>query len=112
RLNLHPMWVLMGLVIGGNLFGLLGIILAVPVIAVAKVVLGFLEDIYQQTGFYRRAGMMLLTDQGRIVELSETSLTNTSGLILDDESASRPRRTIITTSELRSRIRDADKQEE
>ena len=49
RLNLHPMWVLVGLVIGGNLFGLLGIILAVPVIAVAKVVLGFLEDIYQQT---------------------------------------------------------------
>ncbi|MEO6726027.1 MAG: AI-2E family transporter [Blastocatellia bacterium] len=112
RLNLHPMWVLVGLVIGGNLFGLLGIILAVPVIAVAKVVLGFLEDIYQQTGFYRRTGMTLLTDQGRIVELSETGLQTASGLIFEEETSSRPRRTIITTSELKSRIRDGSKQED
>ena len=111
RLNLHPMWVLVGLVIGGNLFGLLGIILAVPVIAVAKVVLGFLEDIYQQTSFYRSAGMTLLTDQGRIVELSETGLHTASGLILEEEISSRPRRTIITTSELKSRIREGEKQE-
>lgn len=112
RLHLHPMWVLMGLVIGGNLFGLLGVILAVPVIAVAKVVLGFLEDIYQDTSFYRRTGMTLLTDQGQIAELSEKSLHNPAGLILDEEISPRPRRTIITTSELKSRIRDAGKQEE
>lgn len=106
RLNLHPMWVLVGLVIGGNLFGLLGIILAVPVIAVAKVVLGFLEDIYQQSNFYRRAGMTLLTDQGQIVQLSESGSPAASGLILEEEISDRPRRTIITTSELKSRIRD------
>ena len=41
-LNLHPLVVLLGLVIGGNLFGLLGIILAVPVIAAATVILRFL----------------------------------------------------------------------
>jgi len=106
RLNLHPMWVLVGLVIGGNLFGLLGIILAVPVIAVAKVVLGFLEDIYQQTNFYRRTGMTVLTDQGRIVELSESGLHAATGLIFEEEISDRPRRTIVTTSELKSRIRD------
>ncbi len=105
RLNLHPMWVLVGLVIGGNLFGLLGIILAVPVIAVAKVVLGVLEDIYQESNFYRRTGSPLLTGQGQIVGLSESG-SPTTGLIVQEEISDRPRRTIITTSELRSRIRD------
>lgn len=106
RLNLHPMWVLVGLVIGGNLFGLLGIILAVPVIAVAKVVLGVLEDIYQESSFYRRAGATLLTGQGQIVGLSESG-SPTTGLIVQEEISDRPRRTIITTSELKSRIRDS-----
>lgn len=111
RLNLHPMWVLVGLVIGGNLFGLLGIILAVPVIAVAKVVLGVLEDIYQESNFYRRAGATLLTGQGQLVGLSESGSPAT-GLIVQEEITDRPRRTIITTSELRSRIRDEKPQSE
>lgn len=112
RLNLHPMWVLVGLVIGGNLFGLLGIILAVPVIAVAKVVLGVLEEIYQGSNFYRRTGTTLLTGQGRIVALSEsgTHTTQSSNLISTEEISDRPRRTIITTSELKSRIRDGKTQ--
>jgi predicted PurR-regulated permease PerM len=84
-LDLHPMWVLVGLMIGGSLFGILGIILAVPVIAIAKVALDFLEELYQQSVFYRGSGLELLTEQS-----------------LSD----RPRRTIITTSELRSRIED------
>lgn len=111
RLNLHPMWVLVGLVIGGNMFGLLGIILAVPVIAVAKVVLGVLEEIYQESNFYRRTGTTLLTGQGRIVELSESG-AHTGGLIITEQSSDRPRRTIITTSELKSRIRDERSQPE
>src|SRR5215475_4159295 len=85
RLDLHPMWVLVGLMIGGSLFGILGIILAVPVIAVAKVALNFLEDLYQQSDFYRDSGLELLTEQSH---------------------SDNPRRTIITTSELRSRIKD------
>jgi hypothetical protein len=79
------MWVLVGLMIGGSLFGILGIILAVPVIAIAKVALDFLEELYQQSDFYRGSGLELLAEQD----------------LLD-----RPRRTIITTSELRSRIKD------
>jgi predicted PurR-regulated permease PerM len=54
RLHLHPLWVLTGLLIGGNLFGLVGIILAVPVIAIAKVLFGFFEDIYQQSNLFRK----------------------------------------------------------
>jgi hypothetical protein len=71
--------------IAGSLFGILGIILVVPVIAIAKVALDFLEDLYQQSDFYRNSGLELVTEQG-----------------LSD----RPRRTIITTSELQSRIKD------
>ena len=90
-LDLHPMWVLVGLMIGGSLFGILGIILAVPVIAIAKVALDFLEEIYQQSDFYRGSGLELLAEQS-----------------LSD----RPRRTIVTTSELRSRIKDGKTQSE
>ena len=86
-LDLHPMWVLIGLMIGGSLFGILGIILAVPVIAIAKVATDFLEELYQQTDFYRNSGLKLLAEQS-----------------LSD----RPRRTIITSSELRSRIEDRE----
>ena len=111
RLNLHPMWVLVGLVIGGNLFGLLGIILAVPVIAIAKVVLGILEEIYQESSFYRRTGATLLTGEGHLVGLSESG-SPTTGLIIQEEITDRPRRTIITTSELKSRIRDSKPQSE
>jgi hypothetical protein len=52
RMRLHPMAVLLGMLIGGKLFGFLGIILAVPTIAVAKVFLMFLRELYQQSYFY------------------------------------------------------------
>ncbi len=52
RMRLHPMAVFLGMLIGGKLFGFLGIILAVPAIAVAKVFLMFLKELYMQSYFY------------------------------------------------------------
>jgi predicted PurR-regulated permease PerM len=52
RLSLHSMAVFLGLLIGGRLFGFLGIILAVPTIAVAKVFLKFLRELYKASEFY------------------------------------------------------------
>jgi hypothetical protein len=46
------MAVFLGMLIGGKLFGFLGIILAVPAIAVAKVFLMFLKELYMQSYFY------------------------------------------------------------
>ena len=46
------MGVFLGMLIGGKLFGFLGIILAVPTIAVAKVFLMFLRELYKQSYFY------------------------------------------------------------
>jgi predicted PurR-regulated permease PerM len=52
RTSLHPMAVFLGMLVGGKLFGFLGIILAVPTIAVAKVFVMFLSELYQQSYFY------------------------------------------------------------
>ncbi len=52
RLNLHPMAVFLGLLIGGKLFGLLGIILAIPAIAIGKVFFKFLRELYMASQFY------------------------------------------------------------
>ena len=52
RLNLHPMAVFLGLLIGGKLFGLLGVILAIPAIAIGKVFFKFLRELYQGSQFY------------------------------------------------------------
>ena len=42
-LKVKPFWVLVGVLLGGGLFGMIGILLAVPVIALIKIVF---EDIY------------------------------------------------------------------
>jgi len=102
-LNLHPMWVLLGLMIGGNLFGLLGIILAVPVIATGKVIFNFFETAYQSTDFYRSTGSELLTGEGAPVELITSA--GMGSIVSPDSPEPPPRqpRIIITTGELRSR---------
>jgi predicted PurR-regulated permease PerM len=57
RLNLHPMAVFLGLLIGGKLFGLLGIVLVIPVIAVAKVFLMFFRELYKGSFFYQNPAL-------------------------------------------------------
>jgi predicted PurR-regulated permease PerM len=52
RLSLHPMAVFLGLLVSGKLFGLLGVILAVPTIAVGKVFFLFFRELYQGSHFY------------------------------------------------------------
>ena len=105
-LNLHPMWVLLGLLIGGNLFGLLGIILAVPAIAAGKVIFNFIEELYRDSQFYKRSKSELLTVEGIPAEMiiqSESSQLITPSTAVGEE-PERERRVVITTGELRSRI--------
>lgn len=51
--GLHPLVVMLALVIGGNLFDLLGILLAVPVAAALQVLLGSVIEVYRQSAWYR-----------------------------------------------------------
>ena len=79
RLNLHPMAVFLGLLIGGKLFGLLGVILAIPAIAIGKVFFKFLRELYKDSYFYH-AGDVELTHipnekiEDRLAEAADTVL--------------------------------------
>jgi predicted PurR-regulated permease PerM len=52
KLELHPMLVFIALIIAGDLFGLLGLVLAIPVLAVIKVLIRFLDELYLRSDFY------------------------------------------------------------
>jgi predicted PurR-regulated permease PerM len=53
RLSLHPFLVLAGITVGGHLFGILGMILATPLIAVARVVISYGYHTYLHSKFYK-----------------------------------------------------------
>ncbi len=53
RVGLHPMVVMVALIVGGNLLGLGGLVLAVPITATLAVIGGFLLDHYRQSTLYR-----------------------------------------------------------
>lgn len=52
RLDLHPFLVIVGLLVGHHLFGILGIILAVPVLATSKVLLEVIAEAYRESAFF------------------------------------------------------------
>lgn len=52
--GLHPLWVMFALLAGGSLFGIVGMLLAVPVAAVIGVLLGFAIDQYKASPLYVR----------------------------------------------------------
>lgn len=90
RLSLHPMAVFLGLLIGGKLFGLLGIILAVPTIAVAKVFLKFLRELYTGSYFYHAGDITAaeapsLVLEERLADAAETVLAEQIGSDSGDE---------------------------
>lgn len=51
--GLHPLWVFFALMAGGSLFGILGMLIAVPVAAVIAVLLGFAIEQYTDSAFYK-----------------------------------------------------------
>jgi len=53
RVGLHPMATILAVLIGGELFGFLGLLLAVPVAASGNVLLRHLLHAYRQTEFFR-----------------------------------------------------------
>lgn len=53
--GLHPLWVFFALLAGGSLFGILGMLLAVPVAAVIGVLLAFALQRYKASAYYKPA---------------------------------------------------------
>jgi len=54
RIGLHPVWVLFAIFAGGELMGVVGIFLAVPIAAVTGVFARWMLGQYLGSGFYRR----------------------------------------------------------
>lgn len=50
--GLHPLWILFSILAGGALFGIVGMLLAVPVAATAGVLLSFTIEQYKQSHYY------------------------------------------------------------
>ena len=55
RIGLHPVAVIFAVLAGGQLFGFLGILLALPVAAMIKVWLRYLHLHYQGSAFYQES---------------------------------------------------------
>ena len=53
RVGLHPVWIIFALMVGGALFGFLGLLLAVPVAAAIGVLVRFAIERYLASPFYR-----------------------------------------------------------
>ncbi len=51
--NLHPVWVLLAIIVGGSLFGILGMLIAVPAAAAIQVFLHHWLDSYRASKVYR-----------------------------------------------------------
>lgn len=56
RVGLHPVWVIFALMVGGALFGFLGLLLAVPVAAAVGVLVRFAVTRYLASPFYLGSG--------------------------------------------------------
>jgi predicted PurR-regulated permease PerM len=53
QVNLHPLWIMFSLFVGGALYGFLGVLLAVPLAAVIGVLVRFAIRHYKESDLYR-----------------------------------------------------------
>jgi predicted PurR-regulated permease PerM len=53
---LHPVAVIFAVLAGGQLFGFLGVLLALPVASAIMVLMRHLHDIYHDSDFYSQTG--------------------------------------------------------
>lgn len=54
--NLHPVWVLLAIIVGGSLFGIFGMLIAVPAAAAVQVFMRHWLETYRQSRIYRGKG--------------------------------------------------------
>ncbi len=73
--GLHPLWILFALMAGGALFGILGMLLAVPVAAVVGVLGGFAIMQYKKTPLYQRRNAIQSTSDEENITPNKPSKT-------------------------------------
>ena len=62
KIGLHPVAVIFAVMAGGQLFGFLGMLIALPVAAVANVLLRFASERYRQSGLYTGDHVQIVLD--------------------------------------------------
>ena len=67
RIGLHPMAVIFAVMAGGTLFGFLGMLLALPVAAVANVLLRYAQERYRHSRLYAGDTPVIVLDPGAAV---------------------------------------------
>ena len=78
KLELHPMLVFIALIIAGDLFGLLGLVLAIPVLAIIKVLVRFLDELYLRSDFYLAPASAVATGVATTVQRAAEATVSTA----------------------------------
>ena len=65
KVGLHPVMVIFAVLAGGQLFGFLGILLALPVASVLKVMASYVHAWYLRSDWYREGGELAILDEDR-----------------------------------------------
>jgi hypothetical protein len=78
RLELHPILVFIALIIAGDLFGLLGLVLAIPVLAILKVLVRLLDELYLRSDFYRAPAPGATTGETTVVQRAAADTASTA----------------------------------
>jgi len=86
RIGLHPVAVIFAIMAGGQLFGFLGVLLALPVAAVSMVLLRHAHDKYRRSGLY--GGHPEQDPEAVAEEVIDDDATETRELPPPDDSAS------------------------
>jgi len=63
KIGLHPVAVIFAVMVGGSLFGFLGLLLALPVAAIANVLLRYAHERYSQSRLYMGDEPQIVVDQ-------------------------------------------------
>jgi predicted PurR-regulated permease PerM len=77
KIGMHPVAVIFAILAGGELFGFLGVLLALPAAAVAMVVLRYLHEKYTESNLYQpaepepEASGLVVVSHGAVVAASE-----------------------------------------
>ncbi len=80
KIGLHPVAVIFAILAGGELFGFLGVLLALPVAAVAMVVLRYLHEKYTASQLYQPAEAPAAADASPLVVVSHGQVVAASEL--------------------------------
>jgi predicted PurR-regulated permease PerM len=70
KIGLHPLAVIFAVLAGGELFGFLGVLLALPIASVAMVLLRYAHERYRDSGLYRSGREATIIVVGAAPELT------------------------------------------